>query len=267
MLDLDAALSIARSFEDAAASVVKHNNPCGAAVAETLAAATKKALDGDPLSAFGSVLGFNRTVDSETAELLATPGLFIEAIVAPDFEQAAVEILTTKPKWKKNVRLMQVGPLDDRTSSRDFRQIDGGMLLQDADIQADPADQWQVATEAAVDDALMAELRFGWAVVRHVKSNAITLSKDRALCGAGAGQMSRVDSVDIAIAKAGQRTAGCVLASDAFFPFPTRFTRRPQAGIVAIIQPGGSKKDDEVIAACNQHDLPMILTARRHFKH
>jgi phosphoribosylaminoimidazolecarboxamide formyltransferase/IMP cyclohydrolase len=267
LLDLDSALTIARSFTKPAAAVIKHNNPCGAAAADTLAEAVRKAMDGDPVSAFGSVLGFNRTVDVETAEILSTPGLFVEAIVAPDFAAAAVGILTTKPKWKRNVRLMQVGRLDDPASPRHYRYIDGGMLVQDADVNPDLEGDWDVVTEAQVPEALMDELRFGWDIVRYVKSNAIVLCKDQALCGVGAGQMSRVDSVEIAISKAGDRAQGAILASDAFFPFPDSIHRAADAGIRAIIEPGGSKKDDEVIAACNEHGLPMIFTGRRHFKH
>jgi phosphoribosylaminoimidazolecarboxamide formyltransferase/IMP cyclohydrolase len=224
-------------------------------------------MDGDPVSAFGSVLGFNRTVDVATAEILATPGLFIEAIVAPDFESAAVDILTTKPKWKRNVRLMQVGRLDAPPSPRHYRYIDGGMLLQDSDVEPDAQDTWQVVTQQQPPASMMDDLRFGWAIVRHVKSNAIALCKDQSLCGAGAGQMSRVDSVEIAINKAGERAAGSILASDAFFPFPDSIHRAADAGIAAVIQPGGSRRDDEVIAACNERGLPMIFTGRRHFKH
>ena len=267
LMDLDSALSIARSFVKPAAAVIKHNNPCGAATAETLAEAIQKAMDGDPLSAFGSVLGFNRTVDVATAEVLATPGLFIEAIVAPDFEAAAIGVLTTKPKWKRNVRLMQVGRLDEARSRRHFRYIDGGMLIQDPDVDPDIEDQWQVVTQQQPPQEIMEDLRFGWAIVRHVKSNAIALCKNEALCGTGAGQMSRVDSVEIAIGKAGERAAGSILASDAFFPFPDSIHRAADAGIAAVIQPGGSKRDEEVIAACNERVLPMVFTGRRHFKH
>jgi phosphoribosylaminoimidazolecarboxamide formyltransferase/IMP cyclohydrolase len=267
LLDLDSALAIARSFADPAATVIKHNNPCGAATATTLAQAAKKALEGDPQSAFGGIIGFNRTVDEETAELLSTPGLFIEAIVAPDFAAGAVGVLTTKPKWKQNVRLMQVGPLDSTPASRHYRYIDGGMLVQDADVLLDPETEWKVVTQKQPTAAQWADLRFAWSIVRHVKSNAITIAKDAMLLGAGAGQMSRVDSVDIAIAKAGQRIAGAVLASDAFFPFPDSIHKAAAAGIAAIIQPGGSVKDADVIAACNEHGLPMIFTGRRHFKH
>ena len=267
LLDLDSALTIARSLPAAACSVIKHNNPCGAASAETLSEATRKAMAGDPVSAFGSVIGFNRIVDVATAEFLATPGLFVEAIVAPDFEAAAVGVLTTKPKWRNNVRLMQVGRLDDVKAERQYRHVNGGMLVQDADSLPDPEEEWKVVTDKQPTNAQLAELRFGWAVVRHVKSNAIVLSKDHALCGVGAGQMSRVDSVDIAIRKGGGRVAGSVLSSDAFFPFPDSIYRAAEAGVAAIIQPGGSKNDDEVIAACNKVGIPMIFTGRRHFKH
>jgi phosphoribosylaminoimidazolecarboxamide formyltransferase/IMP cyclohydrolase len=267
LLDLDAALSIARSLPLAAAAVIKHNNPCGAASAERLADAAQRALDGDPVSAFGSILGFNQVVDAATAEVLASPGLFIEAIVAPAFEPEAHQILTTRPKWRSNVRLMETGPLEPQPPAWHFRQIAGGMLLQDDDLQEDPSSDWRVATRAQPDDRLMDELRFSWAIVRHVKSNAIAVTRDRALCGAGAGQMSRVDSVEIALQKAGDRSRGAVLASDAFFPFPDSIHRAAAAGIAAIIQPGGSKRDDEVIAACNECGVPMVLTGRRHFKH
>ena len=266
-LDLDSALTIARSLPGAACSVIKHNNPCGAASAESLSSAAEKAMAGDPVSAFGSVIGFNRIVDVATAEFLATPGLFVEAIVAPDFEAAAVGVLTSKPKWRSNVRLMQVGRLDEVKPQRQYRHIDGGMLVQDSDALPDPETEWKVVTAAEPTDEQMAELRFGWAVVRHVKSNAITLSKDQSLCGVGAGQMSRVDSVEIAIRKAGDRAAGSVLSSDAFFPFPDSIYKAAEAGVAAIIQPGGSKNDNEVIAACDEVGMPMIFTGRRHFKH
>lgn len=267
LLDLDSALMIARAFADPACSVIKHNNPCGAAVAHELAEACQKAMAGDPLSAFGSVLGFNRTVDLATAEVLAEPGLFVEAIVAPAFAPEAVEVLTTKPKWKNNVRLMQVGDLDQAPAAVNVRYLEGGMLLQGADIAPVSRDMWKVVTEADVDQALLDELEFAWGIVRHVKSNAIVLCNERSLVGAGAGQMSRVDSVDISIRKADARAQGSVLASDAFFPFPDSIHKAADAGIAAIIQPGGSKKDEDVIAACNERGIPMIFTGQRHFKH
>jgi phosphoribosylaminoimidazolecarboxamide formyltransferase/IMP cyclohydrolase len=267
LLDLDSAMAIARSLPRSGAVVIKHNNPCGAASAATLVDAAGKALAGDPTSAFGGVLGFNQPVDAATAELLAAPGNFIEAIIAPDFVPRALEILTTKPKWKASVRLLAVGTLARPATTWQTRWIEGGLLVQNTDFADDPEGEWKVPTQRQPSDAQLAELRFAWAVVRHVKSNAIVLSKDQSLCGVGAGQMSRVDSVEIAIQKAGDRAAGCVLASDAFFPFPDSIHRAATAGIAAVIQPGGSVKDDDVIAACNEHGLPMVLTGRRHFRH
>jgi len=267
LLDLDAALSMVRGFNDPAVVVIKHNNPCGAAVNEVPAEAMKKAMAGDPLSAFGSVLGVNCVVDAPTAEVLAEPGLFIEAIVAPDFSDEALEILTTKPKWRKNVRLMKVGDLESAEAGWAWRFLDGGLLMQQADTVADPEDEWKVVTEKAPGDEQMDDLRFAWEMVKHVKSNAIVLCKDRMLLGAGAGQMSRVDSVKISIEKAAERAEGSVLGSDAFFPFPDSIETAAAAGVTAIIQPGGSKKDEDVIAACNEQGLAMIFTGRRHFKH
>lgn len=267
LLDLDSALGIARQFTEPAVCVLKHNNPCGAAVSTALDEATRRAMAGDPLSAFGSILGMNRPVDRASAEVLAEPGLFVEAIIAPDFEPDALEILTTKPKWKANVRLMKVGPLPPPAPALAYRFLNGGLLLQDADVLADPEDDWQVVTDARPTDAQMSDLRFAWAMVRAVKSNAIVVCKDRMLLGAGAGQMSRVDSVEIAIKKAGDRVGDAVLGSDAFFPFPDSIERAAAAGITALIQPGGSRNDNEVIAACNQHGLSMIFTGRRHFRH
>jgi len=267
LLDLDSALAIARSLPDAGAVVIKHTNPCGAASADTLLDATRAAFEGDPVSAFGSVLGFNQMVDAETAECLAEPGKFVEAIVAPGFSDDALDILRTKPKWKSNVRLLDVGEVMGAAGAMQSRHIEGGLLLQESDSEADLYDEWKVVTEAQPTEQQLAELRFAWTMVRHVKSNAIVLCKDRALRGAGAGQMSRVDSVEIAINKAGEHAAGSVLASDAFFPFADSIERAHQAGIKAIIEPGGSRRDEEVIAACNQHGIPMVFTSRRHFKH
>ncbi|NLS93070.1 MAG: bifunctional phosphoribosylaminoimidazolecarboxamide formyltransferase/IMP cyclohydrolase [Planctomycetaceae bacterium] len=267
LLDLDSALGIVRGFSEPAASVMKHNNPCGAAVGDTLAEALAKGMEGDPLSAYGSVIGLNRVVDADTAEVLAKPGLFVEAVVAPDFTDEALEILKTKPKWKANVRLMKVGNLGASPERWVFRCIEGGVLMQEADVAADPEADWTVVTETQPAEAQMADLRFAWDIVRFVKSNAIAVCKDRMLLGAGAGQMSRVDSVEIAISKAGDRVKGAVLSSDAFFPFPDSIERCAQAGITAVIQPGGSKRDPEVIEACNKLGVPMIFTGRRHFKH
>ena len=267
ILDLDAALAIVRRFDRPAVSVIKHNNPCGAAIADSICEATQNAMAGDPLSAFGSVLGFNRNVDEATAELLSQPGLFVEAIVAPDFDQAALEILRTKPKWHANVRLLQCGTLGDRVSVASVRMLEGGALLQDADVENDPEDQWQVVTVAKPTEKQWEDLRFAWEIVRHVKSNAITLAKDGMLLGAGAGQMSRVDSVEIAIKKAGERIDGSVLGSDAFFPFPDSIEMIVPYGVKAVIQPGGSRNDESVIETCNKYGIAMVFTGRRHFQH
>jgi phosphoribosylaminoimidazolecarboxamide formyltransferase/IMP cyclohydrolase len=267
LLDLDNALAIARSLPVPGVAVLKHNNPCGAATAATLAEATQRAWDGDPVSAFGSVLGFNMPVDAASAEFLAEPGRFVEAIIAPSFSPEALEVLTTKPKWKANVRLLAVGAMEPGRGERELRQISGGMLCQTADDLPDDESNWQVVTSAQPTEAQFADLRFAWALCRHVKSNAIALAKEGALLGVGAGQMSRVDSVEIAISKAGERVGGSVLASDAFFPFEDSIHRAAAAGVAAIIQPGGSRRDAEVIAACNQYGLAMILTGTRHFRH
>ena len=206
-LDLDAALGVARSLPSPGVAVLKHNNPCGAATAETLGEATEKAWAGDPVSAFGSVLGVNVPVDAAMAECLAEPGKFVEAIVAPEFTSEALEILTTKPKWKANVRLLAVGEVTPGHGQYQWRQIDGGMLCQTGDDLPDEPAEWKVVTEAQPTEAQHKELEFAWAVCRHVKSNAIVLTRDQSLVGAGAGQMSRVDSVEIAIRKAGRAGA------------------------------------------------------------
>jgi phosphoribosylaminoimidazolecarboxamide formyltransferase/IMP cyclohydrolase len=267
LLDLDSALAMVRDFSGPAAVVIKHNNPCGAAESDDLATALKNALAGDPLSAFGSVLGLNRPIGAATAQVLTEPGLFVEAVVAPEFDPEALSILTTVPKWKANVRLMAVGPISPPAAHWAYRPIEGGLLLQDADALADPEGEWKVVTDCQPAPAQWADLRFAWALVRHVKSNAIVLAKDRMLLGAGAGQMSRVDSVEISIKKAGERVRGSVMASDAFFPFPDSIESAAVVGVSAVIQPGGSRNDPDVIAACNRHGVPMIFTGRRHFKH
>jgi phosphoribosylaminoimidazolecarboxamide formyltransferase / IMP cyclohydrolase len=267
LLDLDAALSMVRCFVKPSVVVIKHNNPCGAASAHKASFACRKALDGDPLSAFGGVLGFNCVVDEEAAEVLCAPGLFVEAIVAPKFTEGALQMLRTKPKWRDNVRLMETGMWGPQLRERSYKVISGGVLVQEADNQPPTNLNWKTVTEVSVADELWDDIAFGWEMVRHVKSNAIVLARDAALVGVGAGQMSRVDSVEIAIEKAGERSHGSILASDAFFPFPDSIHRAAKAGVIAIIQPGGSKKDDEVIRACNENRIPMIFTGQRHFKH
>jgi phosphoribosylaminoimidazolecarboxamide formyltransferase / IMP cyclohydrolase len=267
LLDVDSALAAVRMLPQSGVVVLKHNNPCGAAVAETAGEAVRRAWDGDSLSAFGSVLGFNVPVDAVAAEFLCETDRFVEAIVATEFTSEAFTILTTKPKWKANVRLLAVGKIGSGHGHPEFRQISGGMLCQYADDLPDDESEWNSVTDVEPSDAQKSDLRFAWTVCRFVKSNAIVAAKDRMLVGVGAGQMSRVDSVEIALKKARDRARGAVLASDAFFPFDDSIHRAAEAGVAAIIQPGGSRRDDEVIAACDQHRIPMIFTGRRHFRH
>jgi phosphoribosylaminoimidazolecarboxamide formyltransferase / IMP cyclohydrolase len=269
LLDLDSALGLVREFASPAAVVIKHNNPCGAAVGATLADAFQRAYEGDPLSAYGGVLGFNRELDEATAIQITEPGRFIECIIAPDFSEAAFGVLTTRPTWKKIVRLLRTGPLTAAPRGRalDFRRIDGGLLVQDRDRPADDFAQAKVVTRRPPTDAEMADLRFAWLVAKHVKSNAIVLAKDGMIVGVGAGQMSRVDSVHIACRKAGKRVRGSVLASDAFFPFRDNIDEAAKAGVAAVVQPGGSMRDQEVVQACDEHGLAMVLTGVRHFRH
>jgi phosphoribosylaminoimidazolecarboxamide formyltransferase/IMP cyclohydrolase len=267
-LDLDSALNLVREFDLPAAVVVKHNNPCGAAVGETLAAAFTRAYAGDPVSAFGGILGFNRELDEPTALEITEPNRFIECIVAPAYSARALEVLTTRPTWKNSVRLLRTGPLARKTSSLfDYRRVDGGLLVQTRDAPADDFAKLEVKTQRAPTPKELADLRFAWIVAKHVKSNAIVLAKDGKMVGVGAGQMSRVDSTLIAIKKAGEGVRGSVLASDAFFPFRDNIDEAAHAGVTAIVQPGGSKRDADSIAACDERGIAMVFTGVRHFRH
>ncbi|MFN0055999.1 MAG: bifunctional phosphoribosylaminoimidazolecarboxamide formyltransferase/IMP cyclohydrolase [Planctomycetales bacterium] len=268
LLDLDAALQLVREFDQPAAVVIKHNNPCGAGIGQTLGEAFERAYSGDPVSAFGSVLGFNRPVDLAVAEALCLPDRFVEAIIAPGYLPEALAALTTRPKWKANVRVMECAGLSGpRQVLHDYRRVSGGLLLQEGDTAADPQEAWKVVTSRSPSPEELADLRFGWSICRHVKSNAIVFARQGAVVGVGAGQMSRVDSVMIASHKSQGRSSGGVVASDAFFPFRDGVDLAAKAGITAVIQPGGSRNDAEVIAACNEHGMAMLFTGRRHFKH
>jgi phosphoribosylaminoimidazolecarboxamide formyltransferase/IMP cyclohydrolase len=268
LLDLDAALNLVREFHDPAVVVLKHNNPCGAGIGSDLKQAFERAWAGDPVSAFGSILGFNRPVDLAVAEQLCLPDRFVEAIIAPDYTAEAFEALTTRPKWKANVRLLKCAALNDsRPTGRDLRRVTGGLLVQTTDEGPDPENDWQTVTIRQPTDAERRDLQFAWYVCRHVKSNAIVFAKDGGVIGVGAGQMSRVDSAMIAAKKSEGRSTGGVVASDAFFPFRDGVDLAAQAGITAVIQPGGSRNDAEVIAACNEHNMAMLFTGRRHFRH
>lgn len=267
LMDLDSAKAIAAEFSEPAACVIKHNNPCGCAIGGSLAEAFENAHAGDPISAFGSIIGLNRNVDLATAERLCEPGRFIEAVVAPGYDDDAFELLTTKPKWRKNVRLMEAVYSSEGLGAADYRRVSGGLLVQTKDDLPQPEDDWSVVTERQPTEQELIDLKFAWKVCRHVKSNAIVFAKAGMLLGAGAGQMSRLDSSFIAAMKSGERSQGGVVASDAFFPFRDGIDEAAKAGIQAVIQPGGSRNDDEVTAACNEHGMAMIFTGRRHFRH
>ncbi len=266
ILDLDSALNLAREFTEPACVVVKHNNPCGAAVADELANAFDAAWDGDPLSAFGGIIAFNKPVDAETASRIMDPKAkrFVECVIAPDYDSSALNALRG---WKENVRLLKTGPLTGFPQGLDYRRVDGGLLVQTRDYGADKPEEWKVATKRKPTDEELQALQFAWFVCKHVKSNAIVLAKGSQVVGVGAGQMSRVVSVEIAVKKAGDKSRGSVLASDAFFPFPDNVHAAAAAGVTAIIQPGGSVKDKDSIAACDELGIAMLFTGVRHFRH
>lgn len=259
LVDLDAAWQLIREFEGPAAAIIKHTNPCGCAQQSTLADSYRKAFEADPVSAFGGVLAFNREVDLETATEIAKT--FVEAIAAPGYSAGALTILAAK----KNLRLLEVaaGGGDDLA----IRSISGGILVQTPDVAKLERAGCRVATERQPTNAEWRGLEFGWKVAKHVKSNAIVYAREGQLIAAGAGQMSRVDSVRFGAAKAVLGLAGCVLASDAFFPFPDGVEQAAEHGITAVIQPGGSVKDQDVIAVANRLGLAMVLTGVRHFRH
>ena len=271
LLDLDSALRLVKLFDGPAACILKHNNPCGAAIADDPAAAFEAAYEGDPVSAFGGIVGLNRPVDRATAELMCKPGRFLEAILAPGFEPEAIELLTTKPTWKNSVRLVDlgepIGPGTAAPSGWDLRRIEGGLLAQGWDEQEHDPAGGQVATRRPPTEDERRDLAFAWKICAMVKSNAIVVAKGGRLLGVGAGQMSRLDSVRIAVSKAGEAARGAVLASDAFFPFRDGPDVAAAAGVTAIIQPGGSKRDAETVTACDEHGMAMLLTGRRHFRH
>ncbi|MFH1478656.1 MAG: bifunctional phosphoribosylaminoimidazolecarboxamide formyltransferase/IMP cyclohydrolase [Candidatus Omnitrophota bacterium] len=262
IIDLDSALEIVKPFKEPAASVIKHTNPCGAASGETLAKAYIDALDCDRVSAFGSIVGLNKIVDKDTAEAIASAG-FTECVIAPGYDKEALSILTAK----KNLRLIEVGELKGIEKDYDLKKVVGGLLIQDRDILGIDEKDLKVVTKKSPTKEELASLIFGWKVIKHVKSNAILLSQGTKAVGVGAGQMSRVDSMIIAIRKSGARCKGSTCASDAFFPKEDAIIEAKKAGITSIIQPGGSIKDEDVIKACDDAGISMVFTGRRHFKH
>jgi len=262
LVDLDAAWSLVQEFADPACAIVKHNNPCGTAEQRTLAEAYRQALACDAVSAFGGVLAFNRTVDGDTAAEVAK--LFVECIVAPGYDSAAREALA----GKKNLRLMQMGALPgEKKFLWDLKRISGGVLVQEPDSLTIAESDLKVVTKRQPSREELRDLLFGWKIAKHVKSNAIVFARAGRTLGIGAGQMSRVDSVKIAVLKAQATLAGSAVASDAFFPFPDGVEEAARAGAAAVIQPGGSVRDAEVIAAADRLGLAMVFTGVRHFRH
>lgn len=261
-VDADAARRAAYDFAEPCVAVVKHANPCGIAIGADVAEAHRKAHACDPLSAYGGVIAVNRPVSVPMAEQVAE--IFTEVVVAPGYEPGALDVLTRK----KNIRLLTCEPASGRAPER--KHIDGGVLVQIADLvdtAGDLPDGWQLAAGDPVDDATLADLAFGWRAVRAVKSNAILLASGGATVGVGMGQVNRVDAAGLAVARAGDRAAGSVAASDAFFPFADGLERLTEAGVRAVAEPGGSKHDDEVIEAAKTAGIALYFTGTRHFYH
>ena len=267
LVDAEAAWNLVCEFDSAACSIIKHTNPCGTAIADSLREAYLKAYAADPVSAFGSIIALNRTVDADTAIELAK--LFVEAVIAPEYRPEALSIFAPK----KNLRVLSMDGIDSRNpdpalshAEREIRRVSGGILLQDVDnVLLGP--ESRIVTKRRPTENEHRDLHFAWRVAKHVKSNAIVLAEGGRTIGVGAGQMSRVDSVKLSIQKAQPTPRGSVLASDAFFPFRDGIDEAGRAGVTAIIQPGGSVRDAEVVQAADEHGIAMIFTGSRHFKH
>lgn len=261
ILDIDGALRSACDFPTPTISIIKHTNPCGLASHDDLAEAYRRALAGDPVSAFGGIVASNRTIDMATAEEIAKT--HFDGIIAPDFEDQALALL----KKKSAMRILKVAGVGGKTAVLEIRRVSGGgFVAQTADFTADDVPMRTLSNREPTQEEIK-DLLFAWRAVKHIKSNAIVLVKDCELLGMGAGQPSRVDSVAIALKKAGDRSSGSVLGSDAFFPFPDGVELAAKAGVTAIIEPGGSKRDDDAIKVANEHNMAMVFTGMRHFKH
>lgn len=262
IIDLNAALELVKEFQEPAGVIIKHTNPCGTAIGENPEEAYEKAFAADPVSAFGGIVGLNREVNKETAEKMVTT--FLEGVIAPSFSPEALEILTQKA----NVRLLETGSFDQSENIKyDVKKVNGGFLLQDTDQGQVKEQDLNVVSKRKPTPEEIKEMLFSWKVVKHVKSNAIVVSKNKQIIGVGAGQMNRVGAANIAFAQAGDKSSGAVLASDAFFPFRDTIDEAAKAGITAIIQPGGSMRDEESIKAADEHGIAMVFTGMRHFKH
>lgn len=260
--DADAALALVNEFSQPAAVAVKHANPCGVACGPDILTAYQRAFDADPVSIFGGIVAVNRTVDAALASKLKE--IFLDIVIAPDFSPEALAILGKK----KNLRLLAVGSLGKRRQAGlDYRRVAGGLLVQTPDV-IDPADEpWQTVTEATANEQQMADMRFAWQVVKYAKSNAIVVAKNGMTLGIGMGQVNRIDAARYALQRAGDQAQGAVLASDGLFPFGDVVEAAAKAGIAAVVQPGGSIRDQESIDMANKHGLSMIFTGHRHFRH
>jgi len=284
--DANAALELVKEFDEPAVAIIKHSNPAGCAIDADLVEAYRKAYFGDVNAAMGGIIAVNRPVTTDLARAITATyrrwgkdrgagGFYAEVVIAPGFKDGAVELIRAREGWGADVRLLETGELRGARNGEKFlRYIVGGLLVQDRDLLGLNESDWKVVTKRKPDDRQFADMRFAWLVCKHTKSNAIVLAKDRALLGAGAGQMSRVNSARLAgqIARAyaggeGIDTRGCVLASDAFFPFPDSLDWAADVGATAVIEPGGSKKDDDVVARADELGLAMIFTGTRHFNH
>jgi phosphoribosylaminoimidazolecarboxamide formyltransferase/IMP cyclohydrolase len=272
ILDGNAAFNIVKEFEKPCVSVIKHNNPCGCAIGKSIEDAYARAYAADPVSAYGSVVASNYKWNQKATEFLMDK--YVEIIIAPDFEDKAIEMLSQKPNLRVlkinfdlNNYISKIKNNDSSIMYPDVKSVEGGLIIQDSDMGADSFEEMKVVTDAQPDESQWADLLFGWQVVKNVKSNAILIVKDETTVGVGAGQMSRIDSTKIAVEKSQGKCEGAVIASDAFFPFSDAIDIAAENKISAIIQPGGSIRDEEVIQACNKYGITMVFTGKRHFKH
>ena len=261
IMDADGALDCVKEFDEPACVVVKHANPCGVATGEDITDCFHRAFNADSLSAFGGIVALNRTCTTDIAEVLRK--IFIEIVLAPDFEAGALELFTKK----KNLRVLEIGQLGSHEPRLEYKYVDGGLLVQETDVKTIVLDDLTTVTKVKPSDQNMVDMLFGWKVLKHVKSNAILIAKDNTTLGIGPGQVSRVDAVEIAVRKSGDYLDGSILASDAFFPFRDSIDQIAETGIKAVIQPGGSIRDEEVIEACDEHGIAMVFTGARCFKH
>ncbi|MSQ15931.1 MAG: bifunctional phosphoribosylaminoimidazolecarboxamide formyltransferase/IMP cyclohydrolase [Dehalococcoidia bacterium] len=263
IVDADAAWKCVCDFSAPTVAIIKHTNPCGLSSNEDLVEAYKRAFDGDPVSAYGGVVAINRPVNEALAKEISP--IFYEVLIAPSYEEGALNIL----KRKRDLRILETGGVMDiaKVSAWEYRNVSGGFLLTAPDSLPEDAVNIAVVTERGPSQGEIDDLMFAWRAVKHVKSNAIVLVKDKALLGMGAGQPNRVTSVELAVKRAGEKTRGSVLASDAFFPFPDGVEEAARAGVTAIIEPGGSIRDNESIEVCNKNGIAMIFTGERHFRH